>query len=84
MAFDLTIRAFDQLRREVDKAKGIPIDLDYGTTVKPEDIQVTQDHIDKIREGESCRCLRRRTARKRASEFPHQPKEYPMRYNSTI
>ena len=50
MAFgDLTHRPFEQLIREVNKEKGLP--LDAGITVKPEDIQVTKDHIKGIREG---------------------------------
>ena len=35
MAFDLTQRPFEQMMT----------DLDAGITVKPEDIQVTKDHI---------------------------------------
>ena len=50
MAFgDLTHRPFEQMIREVNESKGLP--LDAGITVKPEDIRVTKDHIDKIRQG---------------------------------
>ena len=47
---DLTHRPFEQLIREVNKDKGLP--LDAGITVKPDDIQVTQDHIDSVRRGQ--------------------------------